>query len=452
MQDLKGSADELLEQARSVAQDSTAASAEHLRQYLAREHVLTWLASVTQNPTEALAAVKLALCLNPDDEVAQQAIAAVYRETVTAGRGLALGAQRVEQPAPPAKPAFETGLTLAEARAVLWPFEGGKQTIGELLDSGAKTLRDLAWAYGKANSRQVRDACKTLLLAQLLDAEPKEPRRPLRVLSGSRYLEQQEREALVTMGRLHGAVITLFVVGLIVAVVSAVAVVLGGGTVADVLAGQVALGGVVVFYLILGAMWLLVRGLERRSKRALNFRVGRWGEEQIVEPFRAALDGRWTLVRNFVSPGRRSGDIDLILVGPPGVWACEVKTYAGLVRNRGDEWERKTTRGWARLGVHPGRQARANAVGLKTLLEQAGVALAWVEPAVIWASSEAADAEQRGMLVLEHPQTPVWRADQFLLRVEEVAQQAEKLGEAQVAQVVAVVERALKAGLNPAQE
>jgi hypothetical protein len=86
MQELKGNADALLEQARSVAQSNNAASADCLRQYLAREHVLTWLASVTQNPTEALAAAKLAVCLDPEDEVAWQVIATVYREGVTTGQ------------------------------------------------------------------------------------------------------------------------------------------------------------------------------------------------------------------------------------------------------------------------------------------------------------------------------------------------------------------------------
>ena len=261
MQELKGSADDLLEQARSVAQGNNAASGDLLRQYLAREHVLTWLASVTQNPTEALAAAKLALCLDPEDEVARQAIATVYRESVTTGRGkpsaiqpperqeVLVTPQQLERQEPPVTPAIATGMTLAEARATLWPFEGGKQTIGGLLDTGTKTLKDFAWAFTKANSRQVRDACKTILLTQLLDVELGPPARPLRVISGSRYLEQQERQAVTAVGRLHGAVITLFVVGLVVAVVGVVASVFAGGAVADVLAGPVALGGMVVFYL-----------------------------------------------------------------------------------------------------------------------------------------------------------------------------------------------------------
>jgi hypothetical protein len=157
------------------------------------------------------------------------------------------------------------------------------------------------------------------------------------------------------------------------------------------------------------------------------------------------LDGRWTLIRNFIAPGHKGGDIDLILIGPPGVWACEVKTYAGLVRNRGDDWERKTKQGWARLDVHPGKQARANAVGLKTLLDSQGAQLGWVQPVVLWASSEAPGAEQRGTVVVEYPQTPVWPTDRLVLQLEELARLPAKLTEAQVAQVVEVVLGALKA-------
>ncbi len=44
-----------------------------------------------------------------------------------------------------------------------------------------------------------------------------------------------------------------------------------------------------------------------------------------VEELRYHLDGQWTLYRNPEWPHRRRGHVDLVLVGPGGLWALEVK-------------------------------------------------------------------------------------------------------------------------------
>ncbi|GAB4211727.1 MAG: hypothetical protein OHK0022_46600 [Roseiflexaceae bacterium] len=462
--------DELLEQARASArQNDHAASRELLRQYLTRQHALTWLARVTTDPEEARAAALLALRLNPDDEIAQRALASVGQPaepstaSITTDEGPALteALAPVEVPTPAEAPAltetpplaeppasitFVTGLTLAEARATIWPFEGRNRTIGDLLDSGAKTLKDIAWAYTAKVSAQVRVACKTILLAELLDQEPAQLPRPLRVIGGSRYTEEQERKALWGMGALSGAMVALCTLCLVVALAS-IAVLLNGLFNRNF--PPLAILGLVVLYSLIGVMLVLFIPLQRRTERARSFRVGRWGEERIVEQLRGLLDGRWTLLRNVVVPGRAGGDIDLVLVGPPGVWALEVKAYRGLVRNRGDRWERKSRRGWARLAVHPGKQARSSATRLQGLLERGGLKLAWVHPAVIWASSAAPDAEQPGQLLAEAPQTPVWQADHLAASIDALRNHPARLDEAQVDQVVAVVQAAV-AGRSPA--
>lgn len=433
MESRSPTADELLEQARtSVRQNNPQASRELLRQYLTRQNVLTWLAHVSTDPYEMRTALQLALSLNPNDTNAQRALAQI--EPVAApssANGSALG-----QPQPPDALTFATGMTMAQARATLWPFEGSNRPIGELLDSRAKSLKDIAWAYTRTSSAQVRAACKTILLAELLEQEPAQPARPLRVIGGSRYTEEQERDAVRGIGSLSGALITLCIVSLVVAAISIV-VLLGGLFTKSF--PPFAIVGLVALYGIIGIMLLLFIPLQRRTTRARLFRVGRWGEERIVDQLRGLLDGRWTLLRNVVLPGRKGGDIDLVLVGPPGVWALEVKAYRGLVRNRGDRWERKTKRGWARLGVHPGQQARASAGRLQALLKHRGLTINWVQPAVIWASSAAPNAEQPGMLLAEAPQTPVWQTDHLAASIDVVRGQPTRLDEAQIEQVVALV-------------
>ncbi|HEU4321720.1 MAG TPA: nuclease-related domain-containing protein [Roseiflexaceae bacterium] len=446
MQPSISTADELLEQARASARrDDHAASRELLRQYLTRQHALTWLARVSADPEEARAAAQLALHLNPDDEIAQRALASVGQpvEPGAAGDRVPEVLPPAEEPAsaeagasaevPTAPITLVTGLTLAEARATIWPFDGRNRSIGELLDSRTKPLKDLAWAYGASTSAQVRAACRTILLAELLDQPPAALPRPLRVLGGGRPAEVQEQQHLTRGAFLSGVVI---LVG---------AMALGITSWFVVVPPALLLG----LFLMLVAVLLLIGAVRWRERQARAFRVGPRGEEQIVEQLRAVLDGRWTLLRNVVVPGRGGGDIDLVLVGPPGVWALEVKAYRGLVRNRGDLWERKTRGGWARLAVHPGKQARASGARLQVLLERGGLKLAWVHPAVIWASSEAPGAEQRGMLLVEGPQTPVWQGDHLERPIDALRGLPAQLDEAQVDQVVAVV-RAAVAGVQPA--
>ncbi len=68
-----------------------------------------------------------------------------------------------------------------------------------------------------------------------------------------------------------------------------------------------------------------------------RWRVGREGEDNLAEAFRRDLGDEWTLLKGYKNPG---GEIDQILVGPPGVIAIEIKNYSGAVRISGDRWTR----------------------------------------------------------------------------------------------------------------
>ncbi len=89
-----------------------------------------------------------------------------------------------------------------------------------------------------------------------------------------------------------------------------------------------------------------------------------------------------------------------MLVGPSGVWALEIKTWAGTYRNVGDRWEVRTTRRWKRLRQSPGEQARRNAARLSGFFKADGIHQ-WVTPALIWANPESSVA-------VENPMVAVW--------------------------------------------
>jgi hypothetical protein len=67
------------------------------------------------------------------------------------------------------------GLTLTQARRVVWPFNRNRglagRTIGELLEEGQLTRRDLEWAAANARSHGLQNACRALLSHVLSAAE-----------------------------------------------------------------------------------------------------------------------------------------------------------------------------------------------------------------------------------------------------------------------------------------
>lgn len=156
-----------------------------------------------------------------------------------------------------------------------------------------------------------------------------------------------------------------------------------------------------------------------------NYRNGRWGEEKIIEQLRIYLDGAWTVYHSFEWPGGEGGDIDLILVGSKGVWALEVKAYSGLIVNEYDTWTRKGS--FNGLPSHPGKQARGNAKRLQRLLDSKGVKIRYVEPVVAWAKSEQDPLEEKGSLIVNSPDTPVWKLDHFEKGIEQLQKRKDSL-------------------------
>lgn len=88
------------------------------------------------------------------------------------------------------------------------------------------------------------------------------------------------------------------------------------------------------------AAFLSLGGVQAGVRALRNF--NRWhrgaeGEESVLHTLRGLPD-TYTAVVNFVPPGTRSGDIDLVVLGPAGVLVLEVKSYTGRFACSGDQW------------------------------------------------------------------------------------------------------------------
>ena len=89
----------------------------------------------------------------------------------------------------------------------------------------------------------------------------------------------------------------------------------------------------------------------------------------VLSLLRAGLDKRWTIFTNLRPKGFKGGDLDAVLVGPPGVYVLEIKHWNTEVKIHGEAvitgtkhtGEGKTT---------PILQAKRGAMHLHKLLEK----------------------------------------------------------------------------------
>jgi ABC-type nickel/cobalt efflux system permease component RcnA len=124
-----------------------------------------------------------------------------------------------------------------------------------------------------------------------------------------------------------------------------------------------------VLSMALGAWYV-----RRHARAGRSYRLGYKGEEQVVEQLRTALDHRWTIYRNLQLPQRKD-DLDLVLVGPRGVWAVQVKTFSTPLRCFTGAWEYRRGRRWVRCDPkrEPERQVTYQATALHDFLARNGI-------------------------------------------------------------------------------
>jgi hypothetical protein len=268
-------------------------------------------------------------------------------------------------------------MTIEEARKVIWTGRGPREPMGDLFDSHQIDTGDLAWAIDKAYNPQVRTAAQALLANWLGKPATIEATRRYgpEVVEGSHYLEKNELESLKTGSLLRG-----YAYGAAVAMILlAVQQFLATKSLATLIVG------LLLAFLMIG-VWMRSQ-VKSEFARYENLRQGRKGEEAVVGEFRAVLDNRWIIFRNLHLPDRKD-DIDIVLVGPGGVWAIEVKAFGGTVRAQGDTWASLRKGKWVQLRDSPSVQAKRNAVRTRDFLQRSGVNIRWVEAIVTLAEPQ----------------------------------------------------------------
>jgi hypothetical protein len=301
------------------------------------------------------------------------------------------------------------GITLDKARSTLWPFPPHKgQLMGDLVESHQLSLKDLGYALESAWEKKVRQAATALMLLRLgqIVREPDPPAGFVQINSGGRsYSESKQLQLTFIEG--------LFIGGLIV--------LMAGATIWELaryfsphpnvkfsIDSIQSFSGIIILVLLLAfaalIIWLVVfipdQITKRLDKMIEMHRLGQEGEERTVQSIIQSLDGNWTLFRNIKLPSRNKGDLDIILVGSPGVWVLEVKNFNGEYRNIGETWEYRHGNRWKTADVNPSRQAIRNAVRLRNFLQADNINV-FVNAVVVWANEERS-------LIVENPTTSIW--------------------------------------------
>lgn len=348
-----------------------------------------------------------------------------------------------------------------DARLIAWPFRRLNRPLGKLVDAGAVQVKDLRRASWYAKDARLREAARILLPVALErreaeqrkreaqkqlppaeppltaepalsgavrhagtptrpDRKPKPPRaseertdapaktertaiapsdpmtRPMPVIQGSDYLAN-EVQRRYRQGLFVAALMLVLVgAGLLVVLVIIVLELVSQKAPALWLWPLVAV-------LLLPLFWLSDRFVELWHE-GQNFRRGQLGESEVARLLRLGLGSDWTLFRNVKLPGSKV-DIDMVLLGPPGVFALEVKAYTGNYRYAKQHFYRRSMMTWRRMQHNPGKQARAAAGVLHTYITETLSEDVWVEPRLVWVGP--------GDLTLEEPEVFVWFSEKL---------------------------------------
>jgi hypothetical protein len=340
-------------------------------------------------------------------------------------------------------PARLARMSLEEARSVIWPLQELKgQPMGLLFDSDLLSLKDLGFAAQRAWDWRVREAARTILLNALSQqqSEPENAPGPLNLISTERRSFAERRQLQIVM--LQGVILGLVFVPLPFLIYRAFAHLTHlGGENSEVAysspTGIAALFIVLLFFIMLALVAYYVPSkilgflvMDRLEKQLRLHRKGQLGEERVLNVMYGVLDGHWWLFRNVEFPGRRLGDLDLVLVGPRGVWSVEVKAYSGNYRNVGDRWEKRYGGQWHTIRKNPTRQARRNAAELSQLLGKHQIKQ-WITRVIVWANPESS-------VLLDNPSTHVWTLDQLSEHLKELSSE-NPLSETQIQRVVEVL-------------
>jgi Nuclease-related domain len=304
----------------------------------------------------------------------------------------------------------EADKTLAQARSVLWPFNPFKnRRMGELVDTEQISLKDLGYAVETAYDSRVKSAAMTLMSHRMKDISHSTLAKGMInvVDSGPSFSARHQFYYAFWIGCACGAFFTAMIsIGFFLQ--HLLRSISSPRPLSEIEFSPVLiLAFIISLAIYCGIFWLPGRLFEVfvinwLQKKFENHFMGKKGEERVTSIIQRKLDGNWHLFCNVMVPGFKA-DVDLVLVGPMGVWAIEVKNYVGNYRHVGDRWEYQKKGTWHKLRNSPSKQAKNAAAHLGNFLKANGINQ-WVTPVVAWASDE-------GSLHMESAEVAVWKIE-----------------------------------------
>ncbi|RLC65850.1 MAG: hypothetical protein DRI48_06080 [Chloroflexi bacterium] len=163
-------------------------------------NALLILASLAPNEKVSIAALKRVLQLDPDNETARRGLAEIgdrkqRQQADREGDEPSTPSQPVEDQAAE-EPRIEGTAIVALAKSVTWPFKDLNRPVGELLESGKVTARDLGWASWNAYDPIVKWAAAVCLKAKDLEDVSQTPSQARQVIWPFKNLERPMGELL----------------------------------------------------------------------------------------------------------------------------------------------------------------------------------------------------------------------------------------------------------------
>ncbi len=319
----------------------------------------------------------------------------------------------------------DVGMSVEDARLVAWPFRRLNRPLGELVDDGVVKVNELRRATWFAQDARVREAARLLIpLAGKRQKKPKKkqsqparmpaesetpsrpekrsglaPRsraRPMPIIEGANYLISEIERRARQKAVMEWGSASLLLIGTVVLLLYLILGFMSGKT-------PPVWAWLLLLVLVPPLFWISERLAELRVEER-NFRKGQQGEVLVARKLREGLGGDWMLFRNVKLPGS-TADIDMVLLGPPGIFSLEVKAYSGSFQYRKERFYRRSVMGWRSMHHNPGRQARAGAGLLHQYISLTLNRDIWVEPRLVWVGP--------GSLTLDSPQVFVWYMDRL---------------------------------------
>lgn len=246
-------------------------------------------------------------------------------------------------------------LSLEEARREPYPFREIRGIpMGRLLDERKISTKDLGYCLAQNLPKRTREAIRVLLFKELQSpvTEAEDRGVPEVVSGGDSWSREQIDNFLIGLGIIGGYGIGILFATLLINFFPR----FHQGMWLEGIGFFTAVGGMIFFAAL-------------RMKSLHANQIGLEEEANVLSLLRAGLDKRWTIFTNLRPKGFKGGDLDAVLVGPPGVYVLEIKHWNTEVKIHGEAvvtgtkhtGEGKTT---------PILQAKRGAMHLHKLLEK----------------------------------------------------------------------------------